>query len=339
MTPAIRHASTLRQRRRVNAAGPARIGVVIAAGVALAGVALAATNYALALRAERRNSPDGEFIQIDGIRLHYIDRGTGPAVILLHGNGTMARDFELSGLIDLLAKDHRVIAFDRPGFGHSERPRNQIWTAEAQADLLWRALCEIPVHRPVIVGHSWGALVAIAMALRHREDTAGVSLLSGYYYPSVRRDVAMMLWPAVPVVGDIMRYTISPLLGRVIAPALFRTMFAPAPVSAQFKRGFPVELAVRPWQIRAAAAEAGLMIPQASRLARKYEALSLPVLVLAGLQDNVVDFDGQSRRLAEELPNSTLTPISGAGHMVHHTASEQVADAIRELRRFSMAGS
>jgi pimeloyl-ACP methyl ester carboxylesterase len=251
----------------------------------------------------------------------------------------MARDFELSGLIDLLAKDHRVIAFDRPGFGHSERPRNRIWTAEAQADLLWRALCEIAVHRPVIVGHSWGALVAIAMALRNQADTAGLSLLSGYYYPSVRREVATMLWPAIPVVGDIMRYTISPLLGRVMAPALFRTMFAPAAVSARFKHGFPVELAVRPWQVRAAAAEAGLMIPQAYRLARKYEALSLPVLIVAGLQDNVVDFGRQSRRLAGELPNSTLTPIPGAGHMVHHTAPEQVANAIHELAQCSIAGS
>ena len=334
MTPAIRDTPTLRRTRQLNAAGPARIGLVIGAGIALA-----TANYALARRAERRNPPDGRFIQIDGVRLHYTDRGTGSAVILLHGNGTMARDFELSGLIGLLAKDHRVIAFDRPGFGYSKRPRDRIWTAEAQAILLWRALCEIGVHRPVIVGHSWGALVAIAMALRHPADTAGVTLLSGYYYPSARRDVAMMLWPTVPVLGDIMRYTISPLLGRVMAPALFRAMFAPASVSAQFKHGFPVELAVRPWQIRAAAAEAGLMIPQAARLARKYEALSLPVLVIAGLQDNVVDFGRQSRRLAGELPKGTLRPISGAGHMVHHTAPEQVANAIRELAQSGIAGS
>lgn len=333
MPPAIRDTTRLRQRRRMNVAGPGRIGLVAA------GVALAAINYALARRDERRNPPSGQFIRIDGVRLHYIDRGKGPAVILLHGNGTMAREFELSGLIDLRAKDHRVIAFDRPGFGHSERPRNRIWTAEGQADLLWRALCDIGVHRPVIVGHSWGALVAIAMALRHRADTAGLSLLSGYYYPSVRRDVATMLWPAVPVVGDIMRYTISPLLGRAMAPALFRTMFAPAAVSARFKQGFPVGLAVRPWQIRAAAAEAGLMIPEASRLARKYEALSLPVLVIGGLQDNVVDFGRQSRRLAEELPNSTIRPFPEAGHMVHHTAPEQVANAIREWQQCSFASS
>ena len=120
----------------------------IAMIVIAAGIALAAGNYALARRAERRNPPRGKFIQIDRVRLHYVDRGTGPAVILLHGNGMMARDFELSGLIDLLAKGHRVIAFDRPGFGHSERPRNRIWTAEAQAILLWRALSEIFLRQP-----------------------------------------------------------------------------------------------------------------------------------------------------------------------------------------------
>lgn len=92
----------------MNVAGPGRIGLVAA------GVALAAINYALARRDERRNPPSGQFIRIDGVRLHYIDRGKGPAVILLHGNGTMAREFELSGLIDLRAKDHRVIAFDGP---------------------------------------------------------------------------------------------------------------------------------------------------------------------------------------------------------------------------------
>lgn len=330
----IHHPATLRPTLHVKA-GPRRNGLVIAAGLALAAIA----NYSLVRRAERRNPPGGKFVHVDRVRLHYIDRGIGPTVVLLHGNGTMARDFELSGLIDLLAKDHRVIAFDRPGFGHSERPRNRIWTAEAQADLLWRALYEIAVHRPLIVGHSWGALVALAMALHYPADTAGLILLSGYYYPSVRRDVMAMFWPAVPVVGDIMRYTISPLLGRAMAPALFRTMFAPAPVSARFKHSFPLELAVRPWQIRAAAAEAALMVPQASRLARTYEALSLPVAIVAGQQDNVVDFDRQSHRLAEELPNSILKPIPGAGHMVHHTAPEQVADAVRELEQSGIARS
>lgn len=234
-------------------------------GVGAAVLAAAAlTNYALARRAERRNPAEGKCITVDGVRLHYIERGTGPVIVLLHGNGTMARDFVLSGVFDLLAKDHRVIAFDRPGFGFSERPRGRIWTAEAQAALLHQALLGLDVRRPVVVGHSWGTLVALALALSDQTGTAGLVVLSGYYFPSARADVALASWPAVPVLGDILRYTISPLLGRLMAPVVYRKLFAPSPVSRRFANEFPLELAVRPSQIRASAAETALMIPGAA---------------------------------------------------------------------------
>jgi pimeloyl-ACP methyl ester carboxylesterase len=83
----------------------------------------AAVNYRLAKKAERDNPPTGKFLEINGVRLHYVERGAGDALVMLHGNGSMIEDFASSGLIDLAAKNYRVITFDRPGFGHSERPR------------------------------------------------------------------------------------------------------------------------------------------------------------------------------------------------------------------------
>ena len=295
--------------------------------------AAALTNYALARRAERRNPPEGKFITVDGVRLHYIERGTGPVIVLLHGNGTMARDFVLSGVFDLLAKDHRVIAFDRPGFGFSERPRGRIWTAEAQATLLHEALLTLDVRRPVVVGHSWGTLVALALALSDQTNTAGLVLLSGYYFPTVRADVALGPWPAVPILGDILRYTISPLLGRLMAPVVYRKMFAPSPVSQHFASEFPLELAVRPSQIRASAAETALMIPGAASLAGHYPELSIPVAIVAGIDDRIVDFDRQAGRLGAELPRSTLRKVPDAGHMIHHIVPEQVAAVILDVAR------
>jgi len=88
-------------------------------------------NRWLAQKAERQNPPLGRFITVDGVRLHYVDRGTGTALVLLHGNGSMIEDFDSSGLIDLAAKNYRVIAIDRPGFGHSNRPRSTVWTPQA----------------------------------------------------------------------------------------------------------------------------------------------------------------------------------------------------------------
>ena len=107
--------------------------------------ASAILNRVLAKKAERRNPPTGRFITIDGVRLHYVERGTGRPLVLLHGNGSMIQDFESSGLLDLAAKKYRVIAFDRPGFGHSDRPRSTVWTPEAQADLLNAALVKMGV--------------------------------------------------------------------------------------------------------------------------------------------------------------------------------------------------
>ena len=109
----------------------------------------------------------GRFLDVNGVRLHYVERGTGDAVVLLHGNGSMIQDFESSGLIDLAAKDFRVVVFDRPGFGHSERPRGTVWTPDAQAELIKAALTQLGVSRAIILGHSWGASVAVAMGLKY----------------------------------------------------------------------------------------------------------------------------------------------------------------------------
>ena len=122
--------------------------------------------------AERCSPPLGHLLKIDGARLHYLDCGrdransSSPAV-LLHGNGAMIEDFLISGVIDCVSRSRRVISFDRPGFGHSDRPPDRSWTAEAQANLIYEACANLGVERPVLVGHSWGTLVALAMALAH----------------------------------------------------------------------------------------------------------------------------------------------------------------------------
>jgi pimeloyl-ACP methyl ester carboxylesterase len=173
----------------------------IAAGVVVAAVASALLNRWLAQKAERRNPPLGRFITVDGVRLHYVDRGTGTPLVLLHGNGSMIEDFQSSGLIDLAAKNYRVIAIDRPGFGHSNRPRSTVWTPQAQADLIAAALKKIGVPRAIILGHSWGTLVALALAVKYPQEVQALVLASGYYYPNARADVVILSSPAIPLIG------------------------------------------------------------------------------------------------------------------------------------------
>ena len=108
------------------------------------------------MTAERTNPPIGVFTDCDGVRLHYIERGdaAAPCVVLFHGNGTMIQDLVLSGLVDHLAHNYRVVCFDRPGFGYSDRPRTRIWTPTTQASLFAKAFGQLGVRNPVVVGHS-----------------------------------------------------------------------------------------------------------------------------------------------------------------------------------------
>src|SRR5882672_10949200 len=130
----------------------------------------------LALVANAVDPAVGRFITVDGTRLHYIDRGSGIPVILLHGNGSMIGDFVSSGITERLGPGHRVVTFDRPGFGYSERPRGRTWGPFEQAKLLLRAFSLLGIERPIVVGHSWGTLVALALALEDREKIAGLVL-------------------------------------------------------------------------------------------------------------------------------------------------------------------
>lgn len=289
--------------------------------------AMALYNHLKARQAERDHPPGGRFVEVDGVRLHYIERGSGQPVVMLHGNGSMARDFELSGLVDLAAGRYRVIAFDRPGYGYSERPRDRIWTPSAQARLLAKAFRQLGVERPVVVGHSWGTLVTMALATEHPTAIRGVVLLAGYYFPSLRRDVPLGAGPAIPILGDILRHTIAPIIGRMLAPGLIRRVFAPSPVPDSFQ-AFPVELSLRPSQLRASAEETAMMIPAAASLARRYKELAIPAVVLCGTGDRIVDFHGQSERLAQVLAQGSIEPIAPGGHMIHHLVPEQVMAAI-----------
>lgn len=94
------------------------------------------------------------------MRLHYIDRGKGDVVTLIHGNLTLAEDFLLSGVVDRLAQHRRVIVFDRPGFGYSERP-HRVWSPGAYAELLRKAFARLGVDRLTIVSHSFASLIAL----------------------------------------------------------------------------------------------------------------------------------------------------------------------------------
>ncbi len=301
---------------------------VVVGTVALA--ALAFGNHLVARRTERRHPPQGAFIEVDGVRLRYSDRGEGSPVVLIHGNAVTGDDWNTSGVADLLLPNHRVIIFDRPGFGYSERPRGHLWTAAQQAELLHKAMRQLGVERPVVVGHSWGTIVALAMAERHQAELAGLVLVSGYYFWTLRPDALLVTLGALPIVGDVLRYTVLPLLGWLQMPLLRRAIFSPARVPVRFQAEYSPAMALRPSQIRATLVDGALMIPGALALRGHYKDLTLPVVIIAGEGDKIV-FKRRSKRLQDSIRGSLLQIIEGAGHMVHHLVPGRVAEAVESV--------
>lgn len=303
------------------------IGAALMTVAALAGAS--AWNRRQAARAERRSPPTGRFLDIDGVRLHYLEKGEGSVVVLLHGNGMQAGDFVASGLFDLLARRHRVIAFDRPGFGYSTRPTGRVWTPSAQAAVLRAAFDELDIDEAVVVGHSLGASVATALAIDSPEAVRGLVLLSGYFYPTPRLETLFGL-QALPGIGSVLNRSVMPLAARLLSRLTTRRMFSPHAVPPKFEALVPRGMRARPSQITAAASDGSLMVPTAFRMRRHYWEILQPTTIFTGDADRVVDPGRQSLRLHREIAHSDLRILPRVGHMIHYAAARKIAAVVAQ---------
>jgi pimeloyl-ACP methyl ester carboxylesterase len=186
------------------------------------------------------------------------------------------------------------------------------------------------VANPTVLGHSWGALVAVAISLRNDYPIRGLVLASGYYFPTPRADVWLMSGPAIPILGDLISYTVAPLVSWAILPGAFRKIFAPRSVPQTFKNQFPSSLTLRPKQLRAAAEESALLIPTATQLRASYPRISCQVRIFHGAEDRVIE-PKQARDLHQALHRSDLRLVPNAGHMVTYADTAAIARAVSSL--------
>ena len=281
-------------------------------------------------RAEQRYPPVGQFVVANGITLHFVEQGAGPPVVLLHGEGGLLQEFTET-LVPALQRHHRVLAFDRPGYGYSSPSRTMARSPMDQARLFQAALRQLGVRRPIVVGHSWGALVAIAYALAYSEDVAGIALLSGFFYPGGRLLPHLAGIGAAPLIGPLLRHTLGPPLFQLMAPLNWQAQFAPRPVPRSMEN-FPFALTARPEHLRTNATEGWLLPHYARVLGHGYAKLACPVAIIAGHGDAVVSTAAQSERLHRDIPQARLTVVKRGGHMPHYADPQEVASAIEAIR-------
>jgi pimeloyl-ACP methyl ester carboxylesterase len=182
-----------------------------------------------------------------------------------------------------------------------------------------------------------GTQLALAMALEDPASVAGLVLVSGYYWPSFRLDRWMAAPTAVPVLGDLLRYTTAAWSARTTLDTTIRRMFAPDPVPERFLELLPREMLLRPLQQRATSEDGSRMVSQARELRQHYAELRTPVTLIAGAEDRVVSPE-QAVRLQHALAQSYLHMLPGVGHMAHYHAHEQIVAGIEDALTASRAG-
>jgi pimeloyl-ACP methyl ester carboxylesterase len=267
----------------------------------------------------------------DGRSLHVRQAGDGPDLILIHGALTTGHDWETTG-VAAIARDCRVTIVDRPGHGRSRRPRLE-GTPRDQARQILDGLEALGVERPLVVAHSYGGLIALAMAEAVPAGLEGLVLAAPICFPEPRPMEHLLLAPrSLPVVGPLLSQ-LGDATGfdRAMLELVQRAMFDPAPVPAAWKASFPWNAVLDPQALVFEGEDAASVLPLSAAASVDLRRISLPVQVLTGAVDRVVEHERQGKALARLLPQARLVEIEGAGHMLHHTHPAALRDAIRDL--------
>lgn len=306
------------------------VGRLALAAAAAALAAGAVWTQVHAARAERDFPARGAFVEVEGARLHHVDRGSGAPIVLLHGAYGGIEDWTATGIVDELARTHRVIAFDRPGHGWSERASVEPMSPIEQARVLRAACRALGVERPLLVGFSWSGALVLAWAIAWPDEIAGVLTVNGVAYAWPGATNTSYVVAGLPLVGPALAYTLAAPFGDLSARASIERAFDPAPVPASFASA-PIPLALRPRQFLVETADLRVLKPAVAIVSARYGEIRVPLEILAARGDRVAHWDWHSERLHRAVPTSGFTVIEDAGHQILHSHPRAVIDAVGRL--------
>lgn len=265
-----------------------------------------------------------------GRRIAYVEAGTGPAVVLIHGTLMTLEDMWLP-LAPHLSESHRVIALDRPGHGLSRRRRLVDASPWRQAALIREALDALGIAHPVVVGHSFGGTVALCYGSSFPERTAGVVAMAPLCFPEMRLEQVLFGPRFAPGIGDVLANLLAHVADPVLLPLLWRAIFLPQAMPPAFERRFPAGYASGPERMSAEGEDAMSVWPALTRLALAYASSRVPARILGGTSDIVVNNALHGLLAAQVMPGARYRWVPGAGHMLHHFHQDEVAASVRSL--------
>ncbi|MDQ7069702.1 MAG: alpha/beta hydrolase [Rhodobacterales bacterium] len=276
----------------------------------------------------------GKLHVVKGGAIHYLDMGPKDAqtLVMIHGLAGTLQHFTYA-LSDLLKDDYRLIIVDRPGCGYSERDSDSDAAFAVQARMIGEFLDDIGVENPVLVGHSLGGAVSLAMALDRPDKTAALALVAPLTHPvTVTATTFKGLEVASPKLRRVLGFTIAGPMTKLSTRIFLKEAFSPEPYPADFFERSGSALGLRPRGYIAASAD--MMVEREvspSQNSRYADELRTPGGVLYGSGDALLPAGEQGRVMSEF--GLFYEELEGRGHMLPFTAAAETADFIRRVAK------
>jgi pimeloyl-ACP methyl ester carboxylesterase len=308
------------------------LAMILLSGL-LAAAALVGFSEAAARRIERAVPPQGGFLDLEGERLHVLDKGAGKPIVMIHGLSGQMGNFTYA-LVDRLAGDFRVVAFDRPGSGYSTRPLDAPAGIRAQAATLAKAIRALKLERPLVVGHSLGGAVALAIALDDPDCAGALALVSPATHPVTAPPLVFRgLAIGSPLLRRAVAWTLATPVGLLARSWGIKQVFAPEPPPLDFGSAGGGLLALRPRNVYASSRDMTAAMTSSDdieSMTKRYARLKIPIGILFGRNDPILDYREQGESMKRKLPSLDLEIVDG-GHMLPLTQPDLVARFVRRI--------
>ena len=291
--------------------------------------------YALAkvreARIEARYPPLGQMVEVNGKRVQAYVTGSGPDLVMIHGSSGNMRDLILA-LEDTLAPHFRVIIFDRPGLGYSDRLSAQGDTFIDQAMILRDAAKKLGADKPIVLGHSLGGIVSMAWATHAPDDLSALALISPVIMPFDTPTSTYYKINKHPIIGPFVNHFIGAFHYEGAIQNGLDEVFAPDPPPAGYREKMGVELVLRPKTIQSNARQRNQIHEQIRALEADYDNVRVPIEILHGDLDTTVSLKIHAEGLKNRIDDINVTIWQDQGHMPHHFKQADILDAVQRLQ-------
>ena len=307
---------------------------VIAAAVLIGASAISwGVSAWMTRRIEAAVPGSGRFVEVDGERFHYYEEGKGPPLLMIHGLMGSSRNltYALSGQ---LREHFRVITLDRPGSGYSTRHKGTAADLPAQARQVAAFINTLGLDKPIVLGHSLGGAISLALALDHSHAVSGLVLVAPLTHP--QPTLPRVFWSLAVRPAWLRRWvshTLTVPMGLLTRRAVVKGVFAPDSAPDDFATRGGGLLGMRPDNFYAASSEIALVNDDLPEMVKRYPQLTLPISLIYGAQDKVLDFRKHGQALADKVPGLKLQLVEGRGHMLPITATARVVEAVQQLAK------